>query len=99
MNEKYFFFWASSLLMLVLFFLSRVQGQVNSLFGRPNIRICRALWKEIMHSQNLGTRWFDEEELLVEEDLTWPGINNTLEPPVIQLPKYFSAGKPLEAFT
>ena len=77
---------------LFSFWLKLCYTQTNEDFGRPRSKDCIELWGDAMQDQDLSTRWYDEEQALVQEDLGWPGIQNTLDPPVVQLPKYFSLG-------
>lgn len=84
--------WPSLLSVILYGYAAQAVNRTNSIFGNPPFLDCLALWRYIMTGQDLETGWFDEEQLLVEEDLTWPGLDNTLSPPVVQLPKFFSGG-------
>lgn len=59
-------------------------------YGKPEKSDCLTLFEKITSPQNLQTRFFDEEQLRVESDDTWPGVANVFEQPVVQLPKFYA---------
>lgn len=59
-------------------------------YGKPLSSDCTALFQRFTVAQDLRTRLFDEEQLREELDLSWPGVENTFVPSIVQVPKYFS---------
>ncbi|KAF6238314.1 hypothetical protein HO173_003594 [Letharia columbiana] len=61
-----------------------------STYGKPEKRDCLTLFEKFTSSQNLQTRFFDEEQLRVDSDNTWPGVANVFEQPIVQLPRFYA---------
>ena len=61
-----------------------------STYGRPDKDDCLTLFEKFTGTQNLHARFFDEEQLRVDSESTWPGVDNMFEQPIVQLPKYFA---------
>ena len=61
-----------------------------SSYGKPEKSDCLTLFEKFTSPQNLQTRFFDEEQLRVESDNTWPGVANVFKQPIVQLPKFFA---------
>ncbi|KAL9067276.1 MAG: hypothetical protein Q9161_006975 [Pseudevernia consocians] len=59
-------------------------------YGKPKISDCLTLFEKFTSSQNLQTRFFDEEQLRVDSHNTWPGVANVFEQPIVQLPKFYA---------
>ena len=86
--------WSLISLFITLSLVHHGHAQSNHrIFGSPKIPECRELWRNIIKDQNLDSRWFDEEGIDENDDLTWPGLKNTLEPLIVQLPKFFATSK------
>ncbi|KAL9137140.1 MAG: hypothetical protein Q9175_001652 [Cornicularia normoerica] len=62
-------------------------------YGKPEKSDCLTLFEKFTSPQNLQTRFFDEEQLRVGSDDTWPGVANVFEPPIVQLPKFYAMSK------
>lgn len=62
-------------------------------YGKPLTSDCTTLFQKFNEGQNLRTRLFVEEQLRAKPDLAWPGVDNTFEPPIVQVPKYYSMSK------
>lgn len=62
----------------------------ESTYGKPVKSDCLILFEKITSPQNLQTRFFDEEQLRVDSENTWPGVANVFEPPIVQLPKFYA---------
>lgn len=62
----------------------------ESTYGKPEKRDCLTLFEKFTSSQNLQTRFFDEEQLRVDSDNTWPGVANVFEQPIVQLPRFYA---------
>lgn len=61
-----------------------------STYGKPEKSDCLTLFEKFTSPQNLQTRFFDEEQLRVDSNSTWPGVANVFGQPIVQLPKYFA---------
>ena len=61
-----------------------------SIYGKPDKVHCSDLFNKFTSTQNLQARFFDEEQLRVDSESTWPGVNNVFEQPIVQLPKFYS---------
>ena len=61
-----------------------------SIYGKPQKDDCLNLFEKFTSSQNLQTRFFDEEQLRVDSDKSWPGVANVFEQPIVQLPKFYA---------
>ena len=59
-------------------------------YGKPQRSDCHNLFNKILAPQELQTRFFVEEQLRTEPDLTWPGVSNLFGPPIVQMPKYYA---------
>lgn len=59
-------------------------------YGKPEKSDCLILLEKFTSPQNLRTRFFDEEQLRVDSDNTWPGVANVFEQPIVQLPKFYA---------
>ena len=63
-------------------------------YGKPTPSDCKTLFEQSTSQQYMTTRFFDDEQLRVEADETWPGVpQNPFDLPIVQLPKYFSMSK------
>ena len=61
-----------------------------SIYGKPEKGDCLNLFEKFTSSQNLQTRFFDEEQLRVDSENSWPGVANVFEQPIVQLPKFYA---------
>lgn len=61
-----------------------------STYGKPEKSDCLTLFEKFTSPQNLQARFFDEEQLRVDSDNTWPGVANVFEQPIVQLPKFYA---------
>lgn len=83
-------------LILVLFSLppytkaSQAAMCDSSTYGKPDKSDCRTLFEKLTSPQNLMPRFFDEEQLRVDSDNTWPGVTNVFVQPIVQLPKFYA---------
>ncbi|KAL2048335.1 hypothetical protein N7G274_000246 [Stereocaulon virgatum] len=60
-------------------------------YGKPIPSDCKSLFERVTSQQYMTTRLFDDEQLRVEPDESWPGVpQNPFSVPIVQLPKYFS---------
>ena len=59
-------------------------------YGKPEKSDCLTLFEKFTSPQNLQTRFFDEEQLRVDSNNTWPGVANVFEQPIVQLPKFYA---------
>ena len=66
-----------------------------STYGEPEKNDCLHLFEKFTSSQNLQTRFFDEEQLRADSENNWPGVANLFEQPIVQLPKFYSMSKPI----
>ena len=82
--------WLCLSYVALLAFLSLVRGDAT--FGNPPLMDCLVLWRNIMKDQGSVTRWFDEEQLIPLDNLSWPGLHNTLSNTAVQLPQFHAAG-------
>lgn len=58
-------------------------------YGKPHSSDCHTLFDKITKDTTSQARFFDEEQLRAEPDLSWPGLNNLFGPPIVQVPKYY----------
>ena len=70
-----------------------------STYGKPNKDDCLNLFEKFTSTQNLHARFFDEEQLRVDSESTWPGVDNVFEQPIVQLPKYYAMSMSIQCFT
>ena len=61
-----------------------------STYGKPEKSDCLTLFEKFTSQQNSQARFFDEEQLRVDSDNTWPGVANVFEQPIVQLPKFYA---------
>ena len=82
------------MLVLGLLCAKLVTSQVPSCnvkkYGKPLESDCTTLFQKFTEPQVLQPRFFDEEQLRAEPDLSWPGIDNPFVPSIVQVPKSFS---------
>lgn len=60
-----------------------------STYGKPEQSDCLTLFEKFTSQQSPQARFFDEEQLRVDNN-TWPGVANVFEPPIVQLPKFYA---------
>ena len=70
-----------------------------STYGKPDKDDCLNLFEKFTSTQNLNARFFDEEQLRVDSESTWPGVDNVFEQPIVQLPKYYAMSMSIQYFT
>ena len=70
-----------------------------STYGKPDKDDCSTLFKKFTSTQNLNVRFFDEEQLRVDSESTWPGVDNVFEQPIVQLPKYYAMSVSIQHLT
>ena len=61
-----------------------------SIYGKPDKDDCLNLFEKFTSPQDLRARFFDEEQLRVDSEDTWPGVANVFEQPIVQLPKFYA---------
>lgn len=61
-------------------------------YGRPNSWGCLALLHTFAPALDDAIRIFDEEQLAVTYDGSWPGIINPFKTKVVQVPKLWTQG-------
>ena len=61
-----------------------------STYGTPEKSDCRTLFEKFTSQQNFDTRFFDEEQLRVDSNNSWPGVANVFQQPIVQLPKFYA---------
>ena len=71
-----------------------------SIYGKPNKDDCLNLFEKFTSTQNLNKpRFFDEEQLRVDSENAWPGVDNVFQQPIVQLPKYYAMSMFVQYFT
>ena len=86
------------LLLLIVFSTRLIAAQAATCdaktYGKPVDTDCTTLFQKFTEPQDLHVRFFDEEQLRVESDHSWPGIDNPFVSPIVQVPKYYSMSQP-----
>ena len=62
----------------------------GSTYGKPEKSDCQNLFDKFTRPQSLQARFFDEEQLRVDSEDAWPGVDNVFQLPIVQLPKFFA---------
>ena len=70
-----------------------------STYGKPDRHDCSTLFEKFTSTQNFNARFFDEEQLRVDSESTWPGVDNVFVEPIVQLPKYYGMSMSIQYFT
>ena len=60
-------------------------------WGSPPVHLCGTLLAALASINDNQPRYFDEEQLRVN-GLNWPGVANSYQTEVVQLPAYWSSG-------
>lgn len=63
-----------------------------STYGNPEQSDCLTLFEKFTSQESPQARFFDEEQLRVDNN-TWPGVANVFEQPIVQLPKFFALSR------
>ena len=61
-----------------------------SIYGTPEQSDCLTLFEKFTSQQSPQARFFDEEQLRVDSNNTWPGVANVFQQPIVQLPKFYA---------
>ncbi len=89
-NPRASFCFSALLLLCARLIVAQTATCDATTYGKPLDTDCTTLFQKITEPQILQARFFDEEQLRAEPDCSWPGIDNPFNPPIVQVPKYYS---------